>query len=400
MAIIEAGLVAIDTKKIVQSSISLEGEILKIKDIQIDLREFRGVKVIGFGKASSEAAVELEKILGEKITDGAIIDINTGGCQRIKEFIGTHPHPSPQNISAAKQLLEIAEGADEKDLVLVIVSGGGSALLCWPEEECKQGEMLYEEFLKIGGTIEELNVVRKHLSSLKGGGLAKALYPARVVGLIFCDVPGGGMEEVASGPTFKDSTTTQDAETLLDKYNFKGFKLNETPKEDKYFERVTNLSLISNLDALQAMSQKAKEFGFEPKILSSQIYDLPEVAVDNFKKLLTKGSAVIGGGEIKLIVKSRDGSGGRCVQLALASLKKLGEGETFTAIASDGLDNSDVAGAIVDKNTLEAVSRLNLDTEDYLQRVDSYNFFKQTGDLVFTGQTGANVSDLMLWIKE
>ena len=400
MAIIEAGLDAIDTKKVVESSVALKGDILRIKDLEIDLRAFKRIRVIGFGKASCEAALALEKILGKKIESGAVIDINAIQSERIKSFVGTHPHPSAQNVSATKQILGLVEGANEKDLFLIIVSGGGSVLFCWPEEECNQGEKLYSDFLKVGATIEELNTVRKHISLLKGGGLAKMLYPAKVVGLIFCDVPGGSIEEVASGSTFRDSTTVEDAQALLDKYEIKDLKLNETPKENIYFEKVSNVSLVSNLTALEAMSQKAKELGFEPKVLSPEIYDLPEVAVDNFKKLLTKRSAVMGGGEVKLVVEGKGGSGGRCVQLALASLKQLGEGETFAAIASDGLDNSDTAGAIVDENTLKRAEELELDVESHLASRDSYSFFKETGDLVFTGQTGANVSDLMLWIKE
>ena len=400
LAIIEAGLSAIDTKRVVRSTIILQDEVLKIKDLEINLKDYKKIKIIGFGKASSEAALALEEVLGSRISGGVTIDIKSSETRYIESLVGDHPHPSMKNVLATEKVIESVKGLTEDDLVLVIVSGGGSALLCWPEEECNQGEMLYSNFLKVGGTIEELNIVRKHLSLIKGGGLAKLLHPARVVGLIFCDVPGGNAEEVASGPTSKDTTTTEDAKKILNKYGFEGFKLNETPKEDKYFERVTNISLVSNLNALEAMALKAQELGFEAKILSSKIYSLPEETINDFKKLLTKNTVVLGGGEVKLVIKGEGGSGGRCVQLALASLKHLEADETFSAIASDGIDNSDTAGAIVDKNTLEIVSRLNLDIETYLERVDSYNFFKQTGDLVFTGPTGANVSDLMLWIKE
>jgi len=400
LAIIEAGLLAINTKEVVRSSVILQGDVLKIKDLEISLKDYKRIKVIGFGKASSDAALALEEVLGSKISGGVIIDIKSSETKYIKSLIGDHPHPSMKNVLATEKVVEEVKGSTEDDLVLVIVSGGGSALFCWPEEECNQGETLYTSFLKVGGTIEELNIVRKHLSLIKGGGLAKMLYPARVVGLIFCDVPGGNAEEVASGPTAKDTTTIEDAKQILDKYGFADFKLNETPKEDEYFKNVSNVSLVSNADALDAMANKAKELGFEPKILSPKIYDLPEIAVKNFKNILTKGSAILGGGEIKLVVEGKGGSGGRCVQVALEALEHLEEGETFAAIASDGIDNSDTAGAVVDEETLKVVKELNLDTKDYLERRDSYEFFKKTGNLVFTGPTGANVSDLMLWIKE
>jgi len=400
LEIVKAGLSAIETKKVVENLVKLDGETLKIKDLEINLSKFKRIKVIGFGKASSEAGLALEKVLGSKISGGAVIDIKSAECSYIENLIGTHPHPSIQNVSATKRIIELAEDSNEDDLVLVIVSGGGSALLCWPEAECAQGESLYSQFLKVGGTIEELNVVRKHLSALKGGGLAKMLYPAKVVGLIFCDIPGDSIEEVASGPTFKDKTTQKDAEVILEKYRLTGFELNQTPKEDKYFEKVTNISLVSNIDALNAMSRKAEEFGLKAEIISAEIYDLPEVTINNFENHLSENKVVFGGGEIRLLVEGNEGSGGRCVQLALAVLPQLKEGDVFVAIASDGLDNSDRAGAIVDVNTLKKAEELGLNYEEYLKKCDSYNFLKATGNLIFTGQTGANVSDLMLWIRK
>ena len=139
-----------------------------------------------------------------------------------------------------------------------------------------QGRKLYDAFLAAGGTIGELNTVRKHLSLLKGGGLAKLLYPATVVGLVFCDVPGGKIEDVASGPTFKDTSTVHDAQLILDKYGLTGFNLTETPKEDIYFEKVRNILLVSSDDALAAMHVEAKQLGYKPKIFSSKIYGTAE----------------------------------------------------------------------------------------------------------------------------
>lgn len=400
LEIVKAGLSAIDTQKVIENSVTLNGDTLRIKDFKINLSAYKRIKVIGFGKASSEAAHALEKVLGPKIGAGAVIDIKSAECQYIENLIGSHPRPTEKNVKASNRIVELAENSNEDDLVLVIVSGGGSALLCWPEEECVQGESLYSKFLKVGGTIEELNVVRKHLSMLKGGGLAKILYPAKVVGLVFCDIPGDSIEDVASGPTFKDETTVEDAQKILLKYGFTDFKLNDTPKEDKYFEKVTNISLISNIDALEAMSVRAKELELKPEIVSAEIYDLPQVALEKFEKYLGEKNAVLGGGEVKLVIEGNEGSGGRCVQVALAVLPKLREGDVFVAIASDGIDNSDCAGAIVDANTLKKAKELGLDYEEHLRKFDSYNFLKATGNLIFTGQTGANVSDLMLWIRK
>ena len=161
-----------------------------------------------------------------------------------------------------------------------------------------------------------------------------------------------------------------------------------------------NISLVSNVDALTAMTEKAKDLGFEVKILSANIYDTPEETINNFKNLSTKKNAVLGGGEVKLAVKGGGGSGGRCAHLALEAVSHLEDNDIFIAIASDGMDNSVAAGAIVDKNTLNKMAEFKLDPQDYLSRYDAYNFFKKTDDLIITGQTGANVSDLMLWIKQ
>ena len=398
--IIEAGLNAIDTQKVVESLLSVKDGVLEIKDHRFDLHDFKRIRVIGFGKSSCAAAVSLEKILGEKINDGIVIDIRKAGCNNIIGLVGTHPRPSSQNVEATGQLVEMAKDTNQNDLVLVIVSGGGSALLCWPKEECDQGERLYSEFIKTGGTVEELNVVRKHMSSLKGGGLAKLLFPATVVGLVFCDVQENCFENVASGPTYRDETTVQDAQTVLDKYGLAGFKLNETPKEKEYFEKVHNIALVSNMDALIAMADKAQELGFKPEIFSARISESATDVISRFKNLRDHKTAILGGGEITLTVKNGGGSGGRNSYLALCSLLAMKKGDIFISIASDGLDNSDSAGAVADAYTISKANELGLDINDHIARYDSYNFFKKTGDLVFTGPTGANVSDLMILLNK
>ncbi len=158
-------------------------------------------------------------------------------------------------------------------MIIVLVSGGGSALLCCPEKECKQGMLFTIAFLKTGGTISEMNTIRKHLSLLKGGGLAKIAYPATVIGLIFSDIPGNAFENVASGPTYKDKTTVADAEKIITENNLGNFELIETPKEDKYFEKVHNFVLVSNTTAVDAMAKKAKELDLDAKIVSTELYD-------------------------------------------------------------------------------------------------------------------------------
>ena len=395
--LIEAGLDAIDTEAVVDSAVTLEENILKIKDQEFDLSKYKNVYVIGFGKSSCLAASALDKIMGVSIKQGVAIGLQALQCEYIKTYGGTHPHPSVQNVELSEKIMDLSKLVTEDDLVITIVSGGGSALLCWPMKECEQANRLYQDFVKIGSDIKELNVVRKHISILKGGGLAKILYPATVVGLIFSDIPGNNFNLIASGPTYKDESTIVDAQKILDKYNLSGYELIETPKDDKYFDKVYNIPLVSNLSALAAMQQKSNELGLKSKIISSELYGSPEETVKQFTDAVEPGCVVLGAGEPKVVITRSGGSGGRCELIGMHMLPLLKENNYFAAIASDGLDNSDCAGVIEDNGTYKRTQQNNLDLIDYMQRFDSYNFYKQLGhELFFTGPTEANLSDFMI----
>ncbi len=396
LEIVEAGLNAIDTERAIRSSVSLQDEILRIGDTTVDLARFKRIRIVGFGKASCTAAVALEQVLGARIKDGIVIDVVGAKCEFIQTVVGTHPRPSAENVLAARDIIAMAQEVGEDDLVLVIVSGGGSALLCWPQSECDQGQRLYDEFLKTGGTITELSTVRKHISSLKGGGLAKLFYPARIIGLLFCDVPGNQCEQVASGPTYRDDSTVADAKSVLDKYGITKMELVETPKDERFFKNVTNIMLVSNTAALDAMAEKGKTLGFSPVILSSALYDAPPQIIEKMMKKLDGHDLVLAGGEPSIVVEGSDGSGGRNTYLAMSAVPHMRDGMVFASVGSDGLDNSDAAGGIADAQTITRAQGLGLDFDEHLKRFDSYRFLQQTGDLLFTGPTGANVSDLML----
>jgi glycerate-2-kinase len=306
-----------------------------------------------------------------------------------------------QNVEVSEKIVELSKKLTDKDLVIVIVSGGGSALLCWPMKECEQAQRLYQDFLKTGGDIKELNTIRKHISMLKGGGLAKELYPATVVGLIFSDVPGDHYELIASGPTYKDISTMGDAQAILDKYNLSGYELNETPTDDKYFERVTNIPLVSNLDALDAMRQEAERLRIKSKVLSAELYDSPQQVVQQFMKAVEPGCILVGGGEPEVIVTKTGGRGGRSQKLGLEMLTYLTDKDVFAAVASDGLDNSPLAGVIEDQGTLEKAKAENVNLEDHIESWDSQGFYEKTGhELLQTGPTEANVSDLMIFYRK
>jgi len=402
LAVMEAAFQSIDTRKTIKDSIKLDGETLRVCDKTFDLAKFNTIKVVGFGKASIQAAIVLEEILGSRISEGAVIGLSKADCKFINTFSGTHPRPSVQNISAGKKIYEIAENAKEGDLLIVLVSGGGSALLCYSEEECDQHALLYDKFLKSGKTITEINTVRKHLSVLKGGGLAKIAYPATVIGLIFSDIPGDDFFNVASGPTYKDESTVLNAQNIIDQYHLGSFNLIETPKENKYFEKVHNLVLVSNRIAVDAMSKKAQELSFNTEVISVELYDEVSTAIRKIFNVEKEGTIVLAAGEPEIKVDKKGGQGGRNLHMGLKAIEKrlIDSDSVFISFSSDGMDNSDAAGAIVDSLTLEKARKLKLDAGDYASRFDSYNFFKQTRDLIMTGPTDANVSDLMLLLTK
>jgi glycerate-2-kinase len=407
LSIAEYGIKAINTSKIIENNFNINGNILKIKDHNFDLSDFENIYLIGFGKAACDASLAIEEKLGSLLKSGVIIDIKSGKANNpnLKIFQGTHPKSSFKNVEATGNIIKLAKLVSEKDLVLIIVSGGGSALLCSSEKECDSSIKIYEDFLSAGGTIEELNILRKHSSDLKGGGLSKLFYPATLVSLIFSDVVSGDISYVASGPTFKDSTTLEDVNKILEKYNLnhlkREIKFFETPKDDKYFEKSYYILMSSNVDALYAMRQRAASFNLTPKIISTKILDNVEDVARIFTKNLKSGEVLLGGGEPKISVpKQNKGLGGRNCHLALEAAQYLSENEgaIFISIASDGLDNSDASGAIVDASTIKKISaKFNYEKEK--ENFNSYVVFKEIEDLIFTGPTGSNVADLMLSLK-
>jgi len=402
LEIAEAGLNAIATEDVISRSIKLENDILTVEGKEFPLSKYKRIKVVGFGKAVGGAALALEKVLGDKINMGAIVGREKVDCKYIESFEGTHPKPTEINLEAGKKIFEIVNDSREEDLIIVLVSGGGSALLSYPESEVEQGARLYENALKSGQTINETNTVRKHLSLLKGGGLAKLAYPATVIGIIFSDVPGDNFSEVASGATYKDEATNEDTQKIIEKYNLGKYDLIETPKEDKYFENVFNFVLVSNKTAVEAMDKKAKEFGFKTDVVSTELYDEVEESLHKIFNEESENTVVLAAGEPKLIVKKKGGSGGRQLYMSLEEIKlKMIDNESvFIALASDGMDNSDAAGAVVDKHTFENIEKLGINVDEQLENFDVYPVFKKSGDMIITGATGANVSDLMILLTK
>jgi glycerate 2-kinase len=398
LEIMEAGYRAIDTTEVVKRSVGLHEGVLSIRDKNFILADYERIFVIGFGKASCKAVQSIEDVLGDELDGGIVIDKHVSVCRVVNVYQGSHPLPSSHNVEVSQKIADLAENLTEKDLAIVVVSGGGSALLCLPMSECDQGNDLYTKFLHAGGTIEELNTIRKHISNIKGGGLAKLLYPATVASLVFCDVPGDHFSEVASGPTYMDETTIDDAKRLLEKYAIQDtFIFNETPKDGVYFEKVTNIPFVSNREALVAMKEKGEELGYEVTLLGDEVYDSPDVFLAKAESLLNSRSVVIAGGELSIALTDEGGIGGRNLYIAGQALSVLSDTDTLVTFASDGIDNkSPAAGAIVDVETKKKLVEKNIDGVAYHKEDKDSELFIEVGDAIITGDTGSNVSDLYL----
>lgn len=409
LKIIEAGLEAIDTKKAINKQIFLKKDNLIVKNKKISLKGIKRIFVVGIGKCSLDAAAVLEKKLKSRLSGGIVLDIKKGRLKKIKAYFGSHPLMSRRNVDATKKIIKLLSNLKKDNLVIFVISGGGSALLSQPQNFTFREEFaIVGHLLQSGADIKEINTVRKHLSLARGGYLTKYAYPAKVISLIFSDVIGSNLEFVASGPTMKDTTTLSEAESVLKKYNiwekcgFPPIKLIETPKEEKYFKKVKNILLLSNNTALEAMKNEARSNGFKTKIMTNRLSGkAKDVATEIVEKLANEPSktALIFGGETTVIVKG-NGKGGRNQELSLTALKYIKENQLIISISSDGRDNTDHAGGICDIITKEKAKKKELDIKKYLENNDSYSFFKKTGDYLKTGDTGSNVSDLIIAIKE
>lgn len=342
-----------------------------------------------------------------------------------------HPIPDEAGHAAADAMLKLLAAADENALVLCLISGGGSALLASPAEgiSLADKQAVTDLLLKAGATIGELNTVRKHISRVKGGQLAKAAYPAHVMSLILSDVIGDRLDVIASGPTAPDPTTYGDALGILQKYGLPdrvppavarhlhsgaSSEMPDTPKkDDPVFGNVRNIIIANNQKATAAAQQRAFEHGYyavapanniegEARIIAERI---AHAAISTKKRLEVpgrQGMCFIYGGETTVTVKG-GGTGGRNTEMALAFALKISgvDGITFLSGGTDGTDGpTDAAGAIVDADTIPGARTMGIDPGGHLERNDSYSFFKQAGGLVITGPTGTNVMDLYIALIE
>jgi glycerate-2-kinase len=423
---LEAAVNAVDPKQIIKSKLSVKDGVLNIDGYSFDLKKFKKVYVIGGGKASGSMAEALEQILGTRITNG-LVTIPHGDKHKteiIKLHAASHPVPDESGVKGTRRMLEIAEQAEEDDLVICLISGGGSSLMPLPRGKISISDKrkITEDLLKCGATINEINTVRKHISEFKGGWLAKKVYPATILNLILSDVLGDPLDFIASGPTVPDSTTFSDAIKVLKKYGLwdrapasirevlldgeKGL-IPETPKaDDEAFKKVYNVVFGNNRVASMAACDFLKSEGLNTLLLTSTLEGearhvgtiLASVAREVFASgnPIQKPAGIVAGGETIVTVTGR-GLGGRNQEIALgAALKLCGlDGVVVASLSTDGVDGpTDAAGALVDGKTLTRAEKIGVIPEEYLAKNDSYNFFSKLGDLIFTGPTGTNVNDI------
>lgn len=409
LKILETGLASIQPQKIIQENISLKEDTLKIQSQKINLQKFKRVHLLGFGKGSAALSRNIEEVLEKYLTKGFVIDLEEDSRNvgtRIEFTKGTHPLPTKQNLAFTQRTIKQFNNLTMKDLVIVVIAGGGSALFEYPHKISLEKLIeVNKSLLKSGANIHEMNIVRKHLSKVKGGGLAKILHPAKVVSIIASDVPGNDLSVIASGATVKDPSTVKDGIDVLkkfelwDKLELKKDDFIETPKEEKYFKNVSNTLIITNLTPLMSMQAKAKELGFNAIIYSNKFQGEAKFVGKELIDKTPPHHILLVAGETTVKVKGK-GIGGRNQEVVLGALSNISDGVIIVSCGSDGWDNSSHAGAIGDTETLKKSKRLKLNIEKYLDANNSFRFFEKIGDAIITGRLSSNVSDLMIVLKK
>ncbi|UCE44169.1 MAG: glycerate kinase [Candidatus Bathyarchaeota archaeon] len=423
---LESALDAVDPKQIIESRLRLRDFTLRIDGYSFDLKKIRNIYVLGGGKASGLMAEASEQILGKLVTDG-IVNVPRGSKHKteiIKLHEASHPIPDKAGVEGTHRMLEIAEQAKEDDLIICLISGGGSSLMPLPRGEISIADKrkITNDLLISGAAINEINTVRKHISDFKGGWLAKKAYPATILNLILSDVVGDPLEFIASGPTIPDSTTFGDAINILKKHDLwdkvpasikkvlsdgKKGTIAETPKaDDETFKKVYNVVVGNNRVATSAACQSFESAGLNTFLLTSvlegEARHIGMMLASIAHEIVASGNpaqrpaGIVAGGETTVTIVG-EGRGGRNQEIALAAALRLNglDGTAVASLSTDGVDGpTDAAGAIVDGKTLERVSEEGLDAERFLLRNDSYSFFSKLGDLVLTGPTGTNVNDI------
>ena len=431
LEIFKEALEAVNPRKSVLEHVNLKGNVLNIDGKEYDLKKYRSIFVIALGKAASSMGNAVEEVLGERITGGIVVS-NTRPhfvFSKMKFYLSSHPIPDERGINAARGVMRLLEQAGEKDLVIFLISGGGSALLALPSQgiSIEDKRKVTELLLRAGVDTYGLNAVRKHISQIKGGGLLKKALPAQVITLILSDVVGDRLDAIASGPTVPDPTTFEDAWRVIEELRLehrippqvvihleegRNGNIPETLKREEFdSDTIQTVIVGNNLKSLVAAERKAGELGYNTILLSSQIKgESREVAkviaaialdIERFDIPVKKPACLIFGGETTVTVTG-DGKGGRNTETSLTfSMEIMGHKILGLFCGTDGIDGpTDAAGAICDGLTILRARKIKLSARESLIQNDSYSFFEKLGDLIKTGPTGTNVMDIGVVIVE
>jgi hydroxypyruvate reductase len=426
-------LTAVDPHRAVKRFVQIQGNRLMLgmegqSKTELDLIEFDRISLVGAGKATAPMAGAIEELFGESIQKG-MINLKYSFTEELTftEIIEAgHPLPDENGLRGTRKILDLLESAEEKDMIISLISGGASALLPHPAGDITLSEKqeITRALLACGASIDEINAVRKHISCSKGGQMARAAFPATIVNLMLSDVVGDKMDVIASGPFVPDTSTFKDVRKIFRKYDLKGIpaaihehvkagldgKIPETPKEnDRIFDRVFNFIVGSNILALEAAGEKAKELGYETLILSSMIEgetrEVARVHSAVAREIVKTGrpvpppACIISGGETTVTIRG-DGLGGRNQEFCLAACLDFVGLPPRVVMLSGGTDGNDgptdAAGALVDPFTVARGKDAGMDVAEFLDRNDAYHFFEKTKDLLMTGPTNTNVMDVRL----
>jgi hydroxypyruvate reductase len=426
--IFRSALAAVDPEEAVRRHLRMEGGILCAADQRLDMRACERVLVVGAGKAVAPMAKAIEDLLGDRISAGLLVVKDGHGLplERIRIQEAGHPVPDERGVAGTLEILNLLEDAGEHDVVICLISGGGSALLTAPSDGVRLADKqaATRNLLACGATIHEINTIRKHLSRAKGGQLARAAHPAAVLSLILSDVVGDDLDVIASGPTVPDPSRFQDALEILERYAIwnrtpgpvrerlsRGAtgRLAETPKPgDPAFRRSAHVLVGSCLRALAAAAHAAEQLRYQPLILTSRVVgearEVSKAFVAIGKEILSSGhplkppACILMGGETTVTLQG-EGRGGRNQEFVLAGAIALDGTDRVVLLAggTDGTDGpTDAAGAIADGSTIARAKSLGMNPFAFLKRSDSYHFFKPLGDLILTGPTRTNVMDVYM----
>jgi glycerate 2-kinase len=426
--IFQQTLAAIDIHAAIARRLERDGSQIRAGDGHIDLREFREIVVIAFGKASLAMAEGFQAVLGADFrVDGILVGPkpNTNGALREWEsFVGGHPLPTVESFAAGRAILDRLAKCDERSLVVFLISGGGSSMVEQPLDPSvalADFQKLHSVLVTCGAPIEEINVVRKHLSATKGGRLAAAAPKSLKLTLALSDVPSGYESALASGPTLPDPSTIADAERVLNSPGvmnglppairdiFAGHRLKETPKEnDRAFARNVFEVLLGEHDLVHRAHHCSEAEGILCMADNQTDGWTLERAADELLEQLAalqrdcpgKRVAVLSGGEVSSPVTGA-GIGGRNSAFVLTCVPKIaGKKIAVLSAGTDGIDgNSPAAGAVANGETLARAAQAGMEPAEYSRRSDAYNFFARLDDAVVTGPTGNNLRDLRIMIS-